>query len=130
MIDSSQVNLKRQSLRAIKNLLVQYYHNGGIFDFYTGEHIEYADIKVVHVIPYNYIYADNIWNLVITSKATKHNLIPTKDDIEKLKRRNRELLLELRNVNTKEYHELSNVVNNNLLDQSFMDMQGLNHENI
>ncbi len=130
VIDSSQINLKRQSLRAIKNLLVQYYHNGGIIDFYTGEHIEYADIKVVHVIPYNYIYADNIWNLVITSKSTKHNLIPTKEDIEKLKIRNQELLKELRNINTKEYHELSNVVNNNLLDQSFMDMQGLNHENL
>ncbi|MCK5388153.1 MAG: hypothetical protein KAJ22_02610 [Candidatus Izimaplasma sp.] len=124
VIDSSQVFLKRQSLRSIKNLLIEYYHNEGIVDFYTGKHIDYTEIKVVHVIPYNYIYSDNIWNLVITSKLTKHNLIPTEKDIERLKKRNRNLLKQIQYLNTKERQDLENVVNNNLLDQCFIDMKG------
>ena len=124
VIDSSQVFLKRQSLRSIKNLLIEYYHNEGIVDFYTGKHIDYTEIKVVHVIPYNYIYSDNIWNLVITSKLTKHNLIPTEKDIERLKKRNSNLLKQIQYLNTKERQDLENVVNNNLLDQCFIDMKG------
>jgi len=124
VIDSSQNFLKRQSLRSTKNLLIQYYHNEGIIDFYTGKHLEYMEIKIVHVIPYNYIYSDNIWNLVITSKLNKHNLIPTKEDIKNLKKRNATLLKEMQHLNTKEKEELENVVNNNLLDQCFIDMRG------
>ena len=124
VIDSSQNFLKRQSLRSTKNLLVQYYHNEGIIDFYTGKHLEYMEIKIAHVIPYNYIYSDNIWNLVITSKLNKHNLIPTEEDIKKLKKRNSNLLKQMQHLNTKEKEELENVVNNNLLDKCFVDMRG------
>jgi len=123
VIDSIQPNLKRQSLRAMKTLLVQYHHSDGIIDFYTGKHIDFLDIKVVHVIPYNYIYSNNVWNLVLTSKSIKHNLIPSKADIENLKKRNRKLLKELENTKTREYHELFTVVNSNLLDQYFIDIQ-------
>lgn len=122
VIDSAQNNQKRQSLRAVKNILVQHYHNEGIIDFYTGKHLDYMEIKIVHVIPYNYIYSNNIWNLVITSRLTKHNLVPISEDIEKLKKRNIKLLSEIKHLNTKEKQELENVVNNNLLDQCFIDM--------
>lgn len=124
VIDSAENNLKRKSLRTTKNLLVQYYHNEGIVDFYTGKHLDYLNIKVVHVIPYNYLYSNDIWNLVITDKSTKHTMIPTKEDLKKLKERNIGLLKELKHVNTKEKHELENVINNNLLDKYFMDMGG------
>ena len=124
VIDSAENNLKRKSLRTTKNLLVQYYHNEGIVDFYTGKHLDYLNIKVVHVIPYNYLYSNDIWNLVLTDKSTKHTMIPTKEDLKKLKERNIGLLKELKHVNTKEKHELENVINNNLLDKYFMDMGG------
>ncbi len=124
VIDSAQSNLKRQNLRSIKNILVEHFHSEGIKDFYTGEHLEYKDIKMVHVIPYNYIYCNNIWNLVITGKTTKFKITPSDEDMSKLKIRNKALLKELENVTNKEKQDLENVVNNNLLDKCFMDMRG------
>ncbi len=124
VIDSAENNLKRKSLRTIKNILVEHYHNEGIVDFYTGKHLDYQDIKVVHVIPYNYLYCNNIWNLVITDKSKKNSIFPTKEDLNKLKKRNIDLLKELKHVNTKEKQELENVIKNNLLDKCFMDMRG------
>ena len=124
VIDSAENNLKRQSFRAYKNILVQYYHNEGIVDFYTGKHLDYLDIKIVHVIPYNYLYCNNIWNLVITDKSHKNNLMPTTDELEKLKNRNIGLLKGLESVSSKEKEDLKKVINDNLLDKCFMDMGG------
>lgn len=124
VIDSASSNLRKINLRSIKNILVTYFHSEGLKDFYTGKHLDYRDIKMVHVIPYNYIYCNKIWNLVITDKQTKINLVPSNDDIERLKIRNTALLKELKNFNSKEKQDLENVVNNNLLDKCFMDMRG------
>ena len=124
VIDSAGNSLKKQNLRTIKNLLVEHYHNEGIKDFYTGEHLEYRDAKMVHVIPYNYIYCNNIWNLVITNKNSKIRITPLDEDMKKLKIRNENLLKMLKNVSNKEKQDLENVVDNNLLDKCFMDMKG------
>ena len=66
-----------------------------VIDFYTGNELEEKDISVDHVIPWSYMYSDDIWNLVVTSKSLnsqKSNRIPTEDIIEKLEIRNQELL--------------------------------------
>lgn len=71
--------------------------NGQILDFYTGDVLEDNDISVDHVIPWSFMYSDDIWNLVLTSKSynsSKSNHIPSDSIIEKLVQRN-ELLLEL-----------------------------------
>ncbi len=51
-----------------------------IIDFYTGEVLNPKDVSVDHVIPWSYMYSDDIWNLVLTSKrinSSKNNQIPT-----------------------------------------------------
>ncbi len=111
-------------------MLVQYYHNEGIKDFYTGEPIDYQDIKIAHIIPYNYIYSNDLWNLVITHKSTKLRVIPTEADMKKLKTRNKNLLKEMSHLVSKEKQDLENVINNNLLDQCFLDMRGKKNEKI
>ena len=68
---------------------------GRIVDFYTGEVLSVDDISIDHVIPWSFMYSDDIWNLVITSKSNKSkksNRIPSDKDIERLNERNVQLL--------------------------------------
>ena len=55
--------------------------------FITGERIEDGDLSIDHVIPWSYIYSDDLWNLVFVSKSqnsSKGNRIPSEQMIEKL----------------------------------------------
>jgi len=65
-------------------------------DFYTDEILDPNDISIDHVIPWSFMYSDDIWNLVITSKSrnsSKSNNKTTVEYIEKLKQRNLEIEL-------------------------------------
>lgn len=90
----SEAKLRRNSLTKFKEELLKEFEGKEIIDFYTGKHISYDDISIDHVIPWSFMYSDDIWNLVITSKSvnsSKSNSIPSDEIIEKLKRRNSKL---------------------------------------
>jgi len=75
--------------------------------FITGETIEDGDLSIDHVIPWSYIYSDDLWNLVFVSKSqnsSKGNRIPSEQMIEKLERRNKKLLSLLRGNNIRNSH--------------------------
>lgn len=64
-------------------------------DFYTGDELDMDDISVDHVIPWSFMYSDDIWNLVLTSKShnsSKSNHIPSKEFFEQLNQRNKALI--------------------------------------
>jgi HNH endonuclease len=87
--------IRRKNLKRFKDILIKQYKDNQIVDFYTSEALELNDISVDHVIPWSFMYSDDIWNLVLTSKANnskKSNNIPTFEYIEKLKIRNVNLL--------------------------------------
>jgi hypothetical protein len=87
----SNNKIRRKSLSAYKNQLLREFHGHKILDFYTGLEIVPEDISVDHVIPWSFMYSDDIWNLVLTSKSnnsSKSNNIPEKTIIDKLNRRN------------------------------------------
>ncbi len=91
----SNAKLKRNNLAKYKEELLKQFANVKPIDFYTGKELNEEDISVDHVIPWSYMYSDDIWNLVLTSKSynsTKSNSIPTPETIEKLKKRNLILL--------------------------------------
>lgn len=91
----AESRLRRNNLTKYKDALLAQYQNGQILDFYTGEPLSKNDISVDHVIPWSFMYSDDIWNLVLTSKSnnsSKSNSIPTKETIDKLKERNNRLL--------------------------------------
>jgi len=91
----SDQQLRRSSLKKFKDILLSITPDQPILDFYTGEILERNDISLDHVIPWSFIYSDDIWNLVITSKSNnskKSNLTPSKEIIEKLQARNHKLL--------------------------------------
>jgi hypothetical protein len=95
-IKGSQDNqIRRKNLSKFRDILLQEYSNGRIVDFYTDEIIEMIDVSIDHVIPWSFMYSDDVWNLVITSKSKnsqKSNNVPKKVFIEKLLARNDKLL--------------------------------------
>lgn len=90
----SEAKLKRSSLSKYKEELLKEFMGSEPRDFYTGEILPKDNISVDHVIPWSFMYSDDIWNLVITSRpvnSAKSNSIPSSDVIEKLKERNNAL---------------------------------------
>ncbi len=89
----SDNKIRRNNLSKYKEELLKEY-NGKAIDFYTGKELEMNDISIDHVIPWSFMYSDDIWNLVITSKSnnsSKSNSIPSENVIERLKERNNKL---------------------------------------
>lgn len=90
----AQTKIDRNDLKKYKEELLKQY-NGKAIDFYTGKELDKNDISVDHVIPWSFMYSDDIWNLVLTSRSnnsSKSNSIPSQEVIDKLKERNKELL--------------------------------------
>ena len=76
----SETKLRRNSLKKYKDTLLLEY-SGKAIDFYTGEELNDDDISIDHVIPWSFMYSDDIWNLVIISRSrnsSKSNSILTK----------------------------------------------------
>lgn len=63
--------------------------------FICGDRIDNTLLSIDHVIPWSYLYSDDLWNLVYTHKScnsAKNNIIPEERFIRKLEERNRRLL--------------------------------------
>ncbi len=78
---------ERKNLTPLRYVLDQYQHNTC---FYCGEEL-YEPIHVDHVIPYQAILHNQIWNLVLSHESCnedKLDFIPSMKFIEKLKERN------------------------------------------
>lgn len=124
---AAERQIKRQSLSKYRKLLLDYYHNEEIRDFYTGEIIDKNDIHIDHVIPWSFIYSDDIWNLVVTkstSNLQKSNRPPTKEDIIRLENRNKELLLGLGRTNDQYKKEIDFSIQNNTLNKLYVNIKG------
>lgn len=116
----SENKIRRNNLTKYKNELLKE-HNGKAIDFYTGEELLECDISVDHVIPWSYMYSDDIWNLVLTSKSknsSKNNSIPSAETIEKLKERNNKI----KDIVGDSYrHDIEEAVKNNYLDKFYYE---------
>ena len=117
----SDSKLKRESLTKYKNELMKQFKDGIAIDFYSGEPLAENDISVDHVIPWSFMYSDDIWNLVLTSKShnsSKSNSIPSEEVIQKLKERN-EQIVEL--LDPKFGIEMKDAIANNYLDKYYFE---------
>ena len=104
------INIKRNSLSKYKKYLDM--ENKERKCFICGKKIEENELSIDHVIPWSYLYSDDLWNLVYVHKScnsSKNNKIPEKEDIQRLKIRNENLLNELKknNINGKIVDELN-----------------------
>ena len=91
----SDEKIRRHSLKKYKDILISQMENGQVKDFYTGHILNIDDISVDHVIPWSYMYSDDLWNLVLTSKSmnsSKSNSIPSETVVRRLENRNLKLI--------------------------------------
>ena len=117
----SEAKLRRESLAKYKNELMKQFADGVAIDFYSGKPLADNDISVDHVIPWSFMYSDDIWNLVLTSKSnnsSKSNSIPSQEVIDRLKKRNA-LLVGL--LATKFDNELKESIDKDLVDKFYFD---------
>ena len=116
----SNNKIRRNNLTKYKNELLKEF-NGKAIDFYTGEELSPNDISVDHVIPWSFMYSDDIWNLVLTSKSnnsSKNNSIPNEDVINKLKKRN----IKIKNIVSDSFkHDIEESLKNNYLDKFYYE---------
>ena len=119
----SDNKLKRANLTEYKKLLLKYY-DGQAIDFYTGKAINEDEISIDHVIPWSFIYSDDLWNLVMTTKShnsSKSNSIPPEEVIEKLKKRNEDLAQRL--TEEKYKNQMLEAIANNYVDKFYLALK-------
>ena len=117
----SEAKLRRESLTKYKNELMKQFNDGVVIDFYSGKPLADNDISVDHVIPWSFMYSDDIWNLVLTSKSnnsSKSNSIPSQEVIDRLKQRNAHLVGLLA---TKFDNEIRESIDKDLVDKFYFE---------
>jgi len=120
---SQAQSIRRKSLKVYKDILLTLYENKPIIDFYTGKELNIEDVSIDHFIPWSYIYSDDLWNLVITSKSynsVKSNKRPSKEFLEKLKLQNEILLQTLKDQGM--VASLTNSLEHHYLDKFYSDL--------
>lgn len=121
----SDAKIKRNNLTKYKDLLLSQMEHGKVVDFYSGETLDLNDISVDHVIPWSFMYSDDIWNLVITSKSnnsSKNNSIPSEESIRKLAKRNEDLLKNLDHSN-RFYSDLKIAIENDYVKRFYLSLK-------
>ena len=103
--------------------------------FICGERITDDKLSRDHVIPWSYMYSDDLWNLVYVHKecnSSKSNTTPTIDEINKLKERNLKLQAELHDVwndvfgtkNVKILQEFDYAIEHDYVDKFYLGCRG------
>jgi hypothetical protein len=85
--------IRRKNLGVFKGYLD--IENPNRISFITRRPISEENLSIDHVIPWSYLYSDDLWNLVYVEKSensAKNNRIPSEDMITRLEQRNRTLL--------------------------------------
>lgn len=126
IIDEQEV--KRKDLKIFDEFLEL--ENDNHICFICGKKIEDADLSRDHVIPWSYIYSDDLWNLVYVHKGCnsgKSNITPSQERIDKLKERN--LLLQAKmhdkfKSNSKILQEFDYAIKNDFVDKFYLGCKG------
>lgn len=99
--------------------------------FACGNPIEDKDLSRDHVIPWSYMYSDDLWNLVYVHKgcnSIKSDIIPTKETIEKLKQRNKvlkeKLHIRYQGQKSKILQEFDYAIENDYVDKFYLGCKG------
>lgn len=111
------------------------YENENHICFICGDPIPDDKLSRDHVIPWSYMYSDDLWNLVYVHKecnSSKSNTTPTVDEINKLKERNIKLQAELHeiwndvfgNKNVKILQEFDYAIENDYVDKFYLGCRG------
>jgi len=97
--------------------------------FITGDKIPDNKLSVDHVIPWSYMYSDDLWNLVYVKSSvnsSKNNRLPNEEMIYMLENRNKKLLelLKSNRVQGKHIGELGISIKNNYVRHHWTGFKG------
>ncbi|WP_342480247.1 HNH endonuclease signature motif containing protein [Paenibacillus sp. FSL L8-0340] len=125
IIDEDQV--RRKSLGKFSSYLQ--IENTDCICFLCGTRIENEAPAIDHVIPWSYLYSDDVWNLVFAHQScnsSKSNVIPSENMIERLDERNKTLLQRMKEQGKLDKHvsELQLAVDSNLVRKFWIACQG------
>ena len=96
--------------------------------FISGEEFD-GDLSIDHLIPWSFMFSDNIWNLVFVKQgynSSKSNHIVDESEIIKLEERNMKLLHRMKEegMKDKNYSELEFSIKNNQLRKFWISFKG------
>ena len=97
--------------------------------FYSGEPLAAKDVSIDHVLPWSFLYSDDLWNLVYVSKSynsIKSNRVPDESVIKRLQSRNVRLqkILHAGGIEDKHTQELELSIDNDLVKKFWMACKG------
>ena len=97
--------------------------------FITGKKIPEDKLSIDHIIPWSYMFSDDLWNLVYVESSlnsSKNNRLPDEDMIIKLEKRNKKLLgiLNIKREKSKHVEELSISIENNYVRHHWTGFKG------
>ncbi|MDR2828494.1 MAG: hypothetical protein LBV51_03645, partial [Acholeplasmatales bacterium] len=123
-IADQSIERQNENLTKIRKLFLSLSDGNNLLDFYTDQELDISNISIDHFIPWSFIYSDDIWNLVPTSKSynsSKSNKLPKEELIIKLNERNKKLLSILKlNPKYKDLvYDLENAICNNLVKEYY-----------
>lgn len=122
---SQEQDIRRSSLTEFKRILLELQPSQNPIDFYSNQVIEFKDVSVDHVIPWSFVFSDDLWNLVITSKSynsVKSNSVPSQTVIQQLNHRN-QIILPLLKDKPKLYSTMFDAVQNRYVDRFYQDLR-------
>ena len=123
---SDREDIKRGNLNKFKEYLN--IENPDHICFITDEPIE-NDLSIDHVIPWSYLFSDDLWNLVYVKKSensSKSNKIPSENSILKLEKRNKNLYNKMKEIgiNNKYFKDLEISINKDYVKEFWYGCKG------
>lgn len=120
-------DIKRNSLTKFKQFLD--IENPNHICFICGKNTESSELAIDHVIPWSYMYSDDIWNLVYVCQhcnSIKSNVIPSQNQIKRLKDRNERLLnaMVANNMSGKTLDELKLAIDKDYVNKFWIGCKG------
>lgn len=120
-----EIDVKRKPLNKFTKYLD--YENPEHICFICSQKIE-SDFSIDHVIPWSYLYSDDLWNLVYVHKncnSSKSNNIPDEISIRKLQDRNAALINKIDDeIIDKVVEELKLAIDKNYVQKYWIACQG------
>ena len=109
--------------------MAYYLENPKKICFITNEIIPEKDLSIDHIIPWSYMYSDDLWNLVYVNKSVNSSMSNRvkQDDIkDKLIKRNKRLIqiLDTKKITNKEVEELRLAINKDYVELFWIGYQG------
>ena len=118
---------KRKSLKKFKSSLDL--ENPNKICFITDKPIPEKELSIDHIIPWSYMYSDDLWNLVYVNKSVNSsmsNRVKKNNVKDKLIKRNKKLLqiLDTKKITNKEVEELRLAINKDYVELFWIGHQG------